>query len=215
MGPDGMRLWNEALQQLTELDLTNAKTIEICRESELGEKNANTLCQVSEVHTVSQHPPTLQNQTRDCCYHCGGKHSAWSCCFKDAMCHFCKKSGHIAQACHAKAKHPMKRDVVDKPKPRVCTHCILMDREQEDVYTSFHMGESNKVPYLVELSVNGAPLHMNVDTGAAVSLISESTYRRPATTASPNHRLPPHLFRRTTHGSRKSSGCCQIRKPRS
>ena len=166
-------LRNEALQRrlLTELDLTYAKTVEICRASELAEKNANTLRQVSEVHTVSQHPPTLQNQTRDCCYRCGGKHSASSCRFKDAICHFCKKPGHIVRACRAKAKHPLGRDVVVKPKPQVCTHCVHMDEEQEDVYTLFFMGESNKAPYLVELSVNGAPLHMEVDTGAAVSLI--------------------------------------------
>ena len=172
-------LRNEALQRrlLTELDLTYAKTIEICRASELAEKNATTLRQVSEVHTVSQHPPTPRNQTRDCCYRCGGKHSASSCRFKDAICHFCKKPGHLVRVCRAKAKHPLERDVVDKPKPRVCTHCVHMDGEQEDVYTLFHMGESNKAPYLVELSVNGAPLHMEVDTGAAVSLISEATYR--------------------------------------
>ena len=67
--------------------------------------------------------------------------------------------------------------MVDKLKQHVCMHCVHMDGEQEDFYTLFHMSELNKAPNLVELSVNGAPLHMEVDTGAAVSLISEATHR--------------------------------------
>ena len=48
-------LRNEALQRrlLTESGLTYAKTLEICRASELAEKNVNTLRQVSEVHIDS------------------------------------------------------------------------------------------------------------------------------------------------------------------
>ena len=91
------------------------------------------------------------------------------------------KPRHIARAYRAKAKHPLERDVVDKPKQRVCTHCVHMDGELEDVYTFYHIGELNKATYLVELPVNGAPLHMEVDTmisRAAVFLISEATYRR-------------------------------------
>ena len=41
-----------------------------------------------------------------------------------------------------------------------------------------HLDGNQKSPYTVKLSVNGAPLKMEVDTGAAVSLISEATYKR-------------------------------------
>lgn len=79
--------------------------------------------------------------------------------------------------CLAKAKQPPEREAVGKLNPCVSTHCVHMDREQKDVYTLFHVDERNKGPYLVELSVNDTPLCMEVDTGAAVSLISEATYR--------------------------------------
>ena len=100
--------------------------------------------------------------------------------------------------CLAKAKHPLEREMVDKPKPRVCTHCVHLDKEQEDVYMLFHLGEKNKAPYLVELSVNEAPLCMEVDTGAAVSLISEATYQSLGD--------PPPQLRPTTVRLRTYSG---------
>ena len=52
-----------------------------------------------------------------------------------------------------------------------------MDSEQGDVYTLYNVDERRKSPYLVELSVNDAPLSMEVDTGAAVSIISTAMYR--------------------------------------
>ena len=140
------------------------------------EKNTNTLCQVSKVHTIRQHPPPPQDQTRDC-YDYGGKHNASVCHFKDAMRHSCKKPGYVARMWLAKVKHPREREAVDKSKPHVRTHWFHPDKEHEDVYTLFHLGEKNKIPYLVELSVNDAPLCMEVDTGAAVSFIKEATYR--------------------------------------
>ena len=41
-----------------------------------------------------------------------------------------------------------------------------------------HLDGKHKSPYAVELSINGVPLKMGVDTGATLSLISEVTYKR-------------------------------------
>ena len=67
-------IWNEALQRqlLTQAD---AKTLEICRASKLAEKNAITLHQISQVHTIPQHTSLQWSQVEDC-YHCGGKQRA-------------------------------------------------------------------------------------------------------------------------------------------
>ena len=60
-------LRNEALQRrlLTEADLTYAKTVEICRASELAEKNTKTLRQVSEVNAIHQHHPPPWEQMKN------------------------------------------------------------------------------------------------------------------------------------------------------
>ena len=36
------------------------------------------------------------------CYRCGGKHAPRDCRFKDAVCHSCKKRGHLARVCRSK-----------------------------------------------------------------------------------------------------------------
>ena len=46
----------------------------------------------AEVHAIPRNSPPQ----RDCC-HCGGKHTADDCRFKEAVCHFCQKKGHIAR----------------------------------------------------------------------------------------------------------------------
>ena len=58
------------------------------------------------------------------------------------------------------------------------TNLIHSDEKKVSEYTVNHLDGKQRSPYTVELSVNGAPLKMEVDTGAAVSLFSEATYKR-------------------------------------
>ena len=50
-------------------------------------------------------------------------------------------------------------------------------------YPIFHSTASSTAPLVTTLCVNGSELVMQVDTGAALSLISESTYRSLGSTA--------------------------------
>ena len=43
--------------------------------------------------SAGKRPPT--------CYCCGGPHFAPQCKFKDTICRYCKKKGHLAQVCNA------------------------------------------------------------------------------------------------------------------
>ena len=42
----------------------------------------------------------------------------------------------------------------------------------------FHMNTKEKEPYRVKLKLNGAHTSMEVDTGAAATIINEVTYKR-------------------------------------
>ena len=101
------RLRHEPLQRrlLSVADLTYKQTMEMAQATQLADKHAQALRSkiTEQLHNVSRNSPPPRGQTRDC-YRCGGKHNADDCRFKEAVCHFCKKKGHIARVCRSKAK---------------------------------------------------------------------------------------------------------------
>ena len=95
--------------------------------------------------------------------------------FRDFVCNFCKKTGHIARACHSK------RRAVNSQQSKggevgTRTHHVTAV-EQEDSYTLFNINGLGHQPFYVTLSVHGEQLQMELDTGAAVSVMSEQTYK--------------------------------------
>ena len=103
----------------------------------------------------------------------------------DAECHHCGKRGHIAPACRSK-NQPTRRT---QPKPTRNKKHRNTNRVQDDDPTAdtgessgedYHlhkMGTQSSPPVEVDVVVNGTSLTMEVDTGAAVSIISEKTRR--------------------------------------
>ncbi|XP_064389221.1 uncharacterized protein K02A2.6-like [Halichondria panicea] len=176
----GLRKETDRKRLLTEADLTYKRTLEIVQASESAEKTTKSLQRhdTSEVlytsrkqkHQKSSKTPP-QDQPRDC-YRCGGKHQPAVCKFKEAVCHYCKKPGHIARVCRAKAK---------QEKGKKPTHHMEHSYESDDsVNLINHVEERNhhQPPYVVHVSLNKVPMEMEVDTGAAMSLISNETFRQ-------------------------------------
>ena len=58
------------------------------------------------------------------------------------------------------------------------THHMEPTEEEEEEYTMFHMTTKEKEPYRLELKLNGIHMNMEVDTGAAATIINEETYKR-------------------------------------
>ncbi|KFD51348.1 hypothetical protein M513_07753 [Trichuris suis] len=112
------------------------------------------------------------------CYRCGEQHSPASCRFKSATCNFCKRVGHIERVCRSKvnsstakqkqaAKRPTSANLVGQSSgmPFVnATHC------QTD--------SLNFAPFATTVHLNGMAVKMEVNSGAAFTLISEATFRR-------------------------------------
>ena len=100
------------------------------------------------------------------CYHCGGEHQANVCKFIETECFHCKKRGHIAKVCRAKqgSKHSKQTNHLDTV-------------ERENSYSLFTVPDKKSPGAMtLELTLNTVPVSMELDTGAALSLINMATY---------------------------------------
>ena len=178
---------------LAEADLTLDAALDTARAMEAADQNARAL-QPSAQPVESQDVNLTQRrrtsggggagdsqQGGDPCSRCGStKHTPEDCRFKSVVCHACKKRGHIARVCRAKRQDKNNRP----PRSRRSNSTNAVDREEdedleeeeEEEYALFSI-RSNREPIRVEVLVNGKSLSMILDTGAAVSIISEATYR--------------------------------------
>ena len=188
---------------LAEPDLTLQKAQNLAQAIESADKNAKDLQgqrhpPMTAVNAVTSKrgPPRgtrARVERRRCpldqhymetpCYWCGGKHAPRDCRFKDTVCHSCKKRGrgHLARVCRSKrtqgtaagrcsngGKQPQQTHVLESE-----THSPTSEQE---TYTLFPVNSQRASPIEVSVTVDGVPMTMELDTGAAVSVISEHTY---------------------------------------
>ena len=166
---------------LTESKLTFPRAVELAQCMEQAEKNSKVLSTAEPfpVQAISgprkqKHAAVThgQRQSTKSCYRCGRtNHDATQCRFINATCNFCEKKGHIAPACRSKksGKTPVQRSKNTKH----VSHAPEADSEEE--FYINRVGPTTAEPIVVELKIEGRKLEMEVDTGAAYSIISERT----------------------------------------
>ena len=113
---------------------------------------------------------TAKNQ----CYRCGGSHKANSCTFKESTRHHCKKKGHLAKMCRNR------RDPITTGKSTtkgMYQVTLDDDRTQDDFYRVHNLLGPLTNPIQVTVSIENQDVLMEVDTGASLSVISETTYK--------------------------------------
>ena len=137
------------------------------------------------VHRVPEKRSTHNRMSPIVCHRCGGSHLATVCRFIEAKCRACGKTGHIAKVCHSKATTPAhskfkKSDrthaVVDSPRQVPSSDTTSSSNVQSLSYTLFPV-ISRSQPIMLSVKANGHDLRMELDTGAAVSIISEDTFK--------------------------------------
>ena len=137
------------------------------------------------------------------CYRCGGTgHTSNTCKFRDATCRKCQKKGHIARVCRSGRAREGQREQAPVARNRSQVHTIeqtpIVD-EEETTFAMFRLGEESHHPIKVTLEVNGLQLPMEVDMGAAVSVISSTNPRQvlPQVLSETHHSCSNHLHWRT------------------
>ena len=95
---------------LSEPELT-PKAFDLAQALETVDKDAQEVMtsahvdfQPTHINVLQKKPnrPTTPPSNGPVCYRCGDSHLATNCRFSDAICHFCKKRGHIAKVCRTK-----------------------------------------------------------------------------------------------------------------
>ena len=157
------------LDQVLEISLGMEATTQKAKEF----KDTQRTQPVMAVQTPGAGPVARPNNRRA---HCGcGNHDQSECKFHNAKCHECWKVGHIVPVCRSRvsASKPQKST------PRSTKWVDTTTDSEPKVGPSqseplFVVRDRVTPPYLVEVKVNGLPLQMEVDSGAAVSLATET-----------------------------------------
>jgi len=180
-------LRHESIQRrlLSEKTLTYKKAMEIAQGMEAADQNTKAFKSTEQPVRKLHSSPSQPRSSQQICYRCNRPgHSPTSCRFKDADCHVCGKKGHIAPACRSKPRpqprqHQPSRSRKFPQKKTGKTHQIQTDEAADgsssDEYPILKLGERSSKPLEVPLIINGKRLTMELDTGAAVSIISEAT----------------------------------------
>lgn len=205
---------------LAEKDLTLKMATETALAMEMAAKSTNEMhssavdCNKLQFRPRKQKPadsgkkPTNyykknKSYTGENCYRCGGKHPEHECKFKTSKCFGCSQIGHIAKKCPNKQKGLLRNQYVGAGEER-------QDSSDEfSMYGIYQTTSRVSQGYKVPISLDGNGVSMELDTGAAVSVISETLYQKHLS----HLKLQPSSLNLRTYSGEKVSLLGEIRVP--
>lgn len=179
----GLKTESTQKRLLTEAALTFKKAVEIAVSMETATRESQHLCGSLKVHALS-----LQEKGGNKCYHCGKtNHNEKDCYFKEQQCHNCGKKGHISRVCRIRGKamtegKQTKSKRVKNVQQKRKVHQMDMKDSSSDNATDtelplYALTKKEDCSHIcLKPKVEGEILEMELDTGAAVSLISRTLY---------------------------------------
>uniref|UniRef100_A0A182PBU3 Reverse transcriptase domain-containing protein n=1 Tax=Anopheles epiroticus TaxID=199890 RepID=A0A182PBU3_9DIPT len=132
------------------------------------------------VHPTSQQRFNMQHKQQQdsmkqfgSCNGCGGQHMRHQCKFREARCNTCRKIGHIARVCRSNRTNRQDGDT------RQVTEEDSPASEMDSIQTLNQVGDPfvNRKKIL-DVTINGKALQMELDTGAPCGIVPESKLRQ-------------------------------------
>ena len=120
-----------------------------------------------EVHYTASLKP--KKGTTVTCYRCGGAHLATQ----------CKKKGRFARVCLPKPQLQLPQKPEQAGKVDKSTHYMVDDlaSDSESNHELFTISGSRTNSFQLDVTLSRAPLRMELDTGASVSILNKETYK--------------------------------------
>ncbi|XP_077512794.1 uncharacterized protein LOC144123963 [Amblyomma americanum] len=175
-------LRNEGVQQrlLAEHSLTFKVAYDLATTAEATAKQQRDIRKHGRYETDCQEMVQATRAKQDTpaegssCYRCNGKHAPHLCRFRKATCFNCKRVGHIAKACRSKDDSRTARKTAYEQKKK--------GDKSKGVYEMsalFSLCEVNEQEqkFMVQVTIEGQEVPMEVDSGASCSIVSEDTFR--------------------------------------
>ena len=171
-----------------------AKTYSFERAVEIAtaeEAAANDIREMSQhtnpqIHTVKQIPPPRQgayrgrprmpnqSQPRQHCDRCGLKnHTRDKCWHKDKECLNCGKTGHLKSQCGSKETGHRNPNCTNYVQEEELPEVTELDTTVFRVTKKTQLGDK---PIMVSVVIEGVAMEMELDTGAAVTIVSYVNY---------------------------------------
>lgn len=176
-------------------DLTFDKAVLLATSYESAVDNASLRAEESKVQVSSHTEPEAVNVvkirparsgvnkglSRERCMCCGNSNHALSVCrFRKYKCNNCKRSGHLQRMCpnlgqqaHGEASV---HNYVFCDNPEVVQEDLL--EEEFAALFQLIMPGARPQPWVLPVTVGNVTLDMEIDSGAAISAVSEDTYRK-------------------------------------
>ena len=186
----GLRKESTQKRLLLEDKLTFTKAVETAQNIESVDKQTLEMKKETVDRSCLVHQVTSSNST---CYRCGKlNHTASQCRYKDFDCLKCGKRGHLKVVCRSKGYRPQignthsnetQRSRKNSFRPQRTKYIKEMEDKSDDQLSTenrdlalFTLGGEARRPIKVDVKIGDKPLTMEIDTGAAVSIVSKQEY---------------------------------------
>ena len=195
----GMRAMSVQKILLREADLTFKKAIETALSAEAAERHTTQLLHQPEVNKIvanrqapfpkrsfkgfpkQAQPTKSNNQSRKqtSCHRCGGTdHWRSDCKFSQAVCHNCNKKGHLAKVCRSSRPRNKQHSGSRHYHMTEGTEPEETPTEADSELPLFRLDHHVVKPITVAVQINGVAVSMEVDTGAAMSVMTVSQQQK-------------------------------------